>query len=106
MLKKEYKYTITKLYPESVIEKEKQEKIFSELLATFQEVKTKEPKITSDSSKQTLEKYKKILSKLIEILQKESINENETIISELKKIDQNNNATIIQQELKRLLKSF
>lgn len=106
MLKKEYKYTITKLYPESVIEKEKQEKIFSDLLATFQETNTKKPKILSDSSKQTLEKYKKILSKLTTILQKEQIRGSETIISELKKIDQNNNATIIHQELKRLLKDF
>lgn len=106
ILKNEYKYTITKLYPESVVETEKQEKILSELLATFQETTTKEPKIITDTSKQTLEKYKKILLKLTEILQKDPKVENESIITELKKIDQNNNATIIQQELKRLLKGF
>lgn len=71
MLKKEYKYTITKLYPEIVTEKEKQEKIFSDLLATFQETETKKPKIISDTSKQALAKYKNTLAKLTEILQKE-----------------------------------
>lgn len=73
MLKKEYKYTITKLYPETVTEKEKQEKIFRELLATFQETATKKEKIVTDTSKQALEKYKKILAKLVSILQTEKV---------------------------------
>ena len=73
MLKKEYKYTITKLYPETVVEKEKQEKIFRELLATFQEATVKKEKVVTDTSKQALEKYKKILAKLISLLQTEKI---------------------------------
>jgi hypothetical protein len=70
MLKNEYKYTITKLYPESIEDKEKQEKIFHELLATFQEVTVKKIEKVSDTSKDVLIKNKKILAKLIVLLQK------------------------------------
>lgn len=72
MLKKEYKYTITKLYPQTVTDKETQEKIFQDLLATFQTT-TKKEKIVVDTSKQTLTRYKKILTEVISILQKENI---------------------------------
>lgn len=72
ILRKEYKYTITKLHPETVTDKETQEKIFQDLLATFQTT-TKKEKIVVDTSKQTLTRYKKILTLVISILQKESI---------------------------------
>jgi hypothetical protein len=106
MLKKEYKYTITKLYPETVIEKEKQEKIFRELLATFQEKNIKKEKVVTDTSKQALEKYKKILAKLVTILQKEKVKWVENMLPDLKKLDQNNNVTLIQWEIKNILKDI
>ncbi len=73
MLKKDYKYVITKLYPETVTEKDKQEKIFRELLATFDEAKVKKVVKVSDSSKKLLDKYKKTLSKVVTILQEEKV---------------------------------
>lgn len=106
MLKKEYKYTITKLYPETVVEKEKQEKIFRELLATFQEATVKKEKVVTDTSKQALEKYKKILAKLISLLQTEKIEWMGDILPDLKKLDQNNNVTLIQEEIKNVLKNL
>ena len=106
MLKKEYKYTITKLYPETVVEKEKQEKIFRELIATFQETTTKKEKIVTDTSKQNLEKYKKILASLVSILQTEKIEWVEIMLPDLKKLDQNNNVTLIQGEIKNILKDL
>jgi hypothetical protein len=105
MLKKEYKYTITKLYPQTVLDKEKQEKIFQDLLATFQATIKKE-KVVVDSSKQTLSKYKKILTEVISLLQKENISGMEATITELKKLEQNNNVTIIKDELRNILKNL
>lgn len=105
MLKKEYKYTITKLYPQTVTDKETQEKIFQDLLATFQTTIKKE-KIVVDTSKQTLTKYKKILTEVISILQKENIEGAELIIPDLKKLEQNNNVTLIKDEIKNILKNL
>ncbi|MBP6921083.1 hypothetical protein KBB89_00865 [Candidatus Gracilibacteria bacterium] len=106
MLKKDYKYVITKLYPETVTEKDKQEKIFRELLATFDEAKVKKVVKVSDSSKKLLDKYKKTLSKVVTILQEEKVEGAEIIIPELKKLEQNNNSTLIQQELKDVIKDL
>lgn len=105
MLKKEYKYTITKLYPQTVTDKETQEKIFQDLLATFQTTIKKE-KVVVDTSKQTLTKYKKILTEVISILQKENIEGAELIIPDLKKLEQNNNVTLIKDEIKNILKNL
>lgn len=105
MLKKEYKYTITKLYPQTVVEKEKQEKIFQDLLATFQTT-TKKEKVVVDTSKQALSKYKKILSEVISLLQKETTSSTEATITELKKLEQNNNVTVIKDELRNILKNL
>lgn len=105
MLKKEYKYTITKLYPQTVLEKEKQEKIFQDLLATFQTT-TKKEKVVVDSSKQALSKCKKTLSGVISLLQKENTPGIESTISELKKLEQNNNVTVIKDELRNTLKNL
>lgn len=106
MLLGEYKYTITKLYPEAIEDTKKQEKIFRELLATFQENTIKKPKKTTDTSKQLLIRYKKILQKLVIILQKELPPQSETLLPDLKKLDQNNNVTLIQQSLKENLKKL
>lgn len=106
MLKNEYKYNITKLYPETVKDVKKQEKIFEELLETFQENTIKKPKKVIDTSKETLIKYKKTLIKLIELLQKQVPKGAENIIPDLKKLEQNSNVTLIQQELKAILKKL
>lgn len=106
MLKKEYKYTITKLYPENIQDPQKQEKIFRDLLATFEESIKEKPKKTTDSSQKQLQKYKKTLQKLIDILQKETTLDGSTTILELKKLDQNNNLSTIQQSLKEIVKNL
>jgi len=106
ILKNEYKYIVTKLYPETVVDTEKQEKIFQELLATFQETTVKKAIEISDTSKETLIKNKKILEKLIIILQKRWPRWAEILIPDLKKLKQNNNLTLIQQELKTTLKKL
>ncbi|MCB9807137.1 hypothetical protein H6768_04610 [Candidatus Peribacteria bacterium] len=106
MLKNDYKYIVTKLYPETITDPKKQEKIFTELLATFQENTVKKVKKVTDTSKEELVKYKKILKKLIDILQKQAPKGVEIIIPDLKKLEQNSNVTLIQQELKSVLKRF
>lgn len=73
MLRKEYKYSIIRLHPENIQDPEKQEKIFRNLLATFEENTKEKPKKATDTSQKHLQKYKKTLQKLIDILQKETI---------------------------------
>ncbi len=106
MLKKEYKYTLTKLYPESTRDVKKQEKIFLDLLATFQENVTQKPKKTTDTSQKNLQKAKKTLQKLITILQKENDPAYQDTILELKKLDQNNNLSTTQDSLKTIVKKL
>jgi hypothetical protein len=106
MLTQEYKYTLTKLYPETITDSKKQEKIFRELIASFRENTSRKPKKTIDTAKQELTEHKKRLQKLLEILQEEPPTESETLIPELKKLDQNNNITTIQQTIKDTLKKL
>jgi|GEM_PF-1399047 len=104
MLTQEYKYSITKLYPESIQDPEKQKKILSELLLSFQENRTKKPEKTIDTTKQEILRYKKILSQLLEILRTEE--QKDINMSELKKMEQNNNVNILQQTLRDTLKKL
>ena len=106
MLTQEYRYTLTKLHPETIIDPKKQEKIFRELMASFRENASHKPKKTVDTAKQELSEHKKRLQKLLEILQEELPKGSETLIPELKKLEQNNNITIIQQSIKDALKKF
>lgn len=106
MLTREYKYALSKLYPEAIQDKEKQEKIFQELRDTFQENKRETPKKNTDTSKQSLLKYKKISQSLFLLLQQEMPPNGGTIMSELKKLEQNNNLPQIQQTLKDILREL
>lgn len=105
MLTQDYQYILTKLYPENITDSKKQEKIFTELRASFQEGVIQKPKKETDTAKQQVTKYKKILKKLIEILQK-SPEKQDAIISELKKLEQNSNTIAIQQTIKDTLKKM
>ena len=104
MLTQEYKYSITKLYPESIQDPEKQKKILSELLLSFQENRTKKPEKTIDTTKQEILRYKKILAQLIDILRTEE--QKDINMSELKKMEQNNNVSILQLTLRDTLKKL
>lgn len=104
ILKNDYKYSLTKLYPQTVIEKEKQEKIFLDLIATFQISTAKKKPPAVDTSKQTLSKYRIILSSLIEILEHNDAEPRE--VSDLVKLEQNNNTTLIQEGIKNTLKNL
>lgn len=85
------------------MEKAKQDKIFQELLLTFSEkTSQKNEKTEIDTTRQQVEKLRKSIQKLVEILQKHPNKENNAFILELKKIDQNNNAVLIQQTLKEI----
>lgn len=106
MLTQEYKYILTKLYPEAITESKKQEKIFSELKLSFQWNTVQKPQKNLETSQQQLIKYKKILQRTTEVLQKNKIPEGDTIIAELKKLEQNNNITAIQQGIKETLKKL
>lgn len=105
MLTQEYQYILTKLYPENITDPKKQEKIFTELRASFQEGVIQKPKKETDTAKQQVTKYKKILKKLMEILQK-SPEKQDSVISELKKLEQNSNTIAIQQTIKDTLKKL
>ncbi len=105
MLTEEYQYNLTKLYPETITDQKKQEKIFEELRASFQEWVVLKPKKNVDTAKQQVTKYKKYLKKLLEILQKNPTGQ-EATIAEIKKLEQNNNAIAIQQALKDAIKKL
>lgn len=105
MLTQEYQYSLTKLYPENITDPKKQEKIFTELRASFQEGAIQKPKQQTDTAKQQVTRYKKILKQLVEILQKDP-EKQENAITELKKLEQNNNTIAIQQTIKDTLKKI
>lgn len=105
MLTQEYQYSLTKLYPENIADPKKQEKIFTELRASFQEGVIQKPKQQTDTAKQQVTRYKKILKQLVEILQKDP-EKQESAITELKKLEQNSNTIAIQQTIKDILKKI
>lgn len=105
MLTQEYQYSLTKLYPENITDPKKQEKIFTELRASFQEGVIQKPKQQTDTAKQQVTRYKKILKQLVEILQKDP-EKQENAITELKKLEQNSNTIAIQQTIKDILKKI
>lgn len=106
MLSKEYAYVITKLYPNSVEDEKERQKIFQELISTFEEKKISSPKIVSDTSNQALQKNKTLLEKIREIVQKSDIGGKDIILSDLKKLELTNNSVTIRQSLKNTIKEM
>lgn len=106
MLTKEYKYTLTQLYPETVQDQAEKTKIFSELQVYISEKVVKRVEQKADTSQAQLNKYKILLQKLWNILAEHSSPETQALISELKKLEQNNNTTTILQSLKEILKKL
>ncbi len=106
MLVREYKYSLEKLYSEKITDTEKREKIFQELQSTFAEKKSQEPIKKEETSKKNLVKWKKTLQSLVKILQNHPSTENENIITELKKLDLNNNLVQIQETVKEDIKKL
>lgn len=101
ILSKEYNYTITKLYPNSVEDEKERQNIFRKLLSTFEEKKLITPKIISDTSNLVLQKNKMLIEKVRAAVQ--IIPNNETLLSDLKKLENTNNSTIIHQNLKTIV---
>lgn len=105
ILKKQYSYTLTKLYPSTVTDTNQQDKIFQELTSTFQE-KNIVVKTTTDTSNKKLKKTKTAIEDLKKIIGTEEIDNKETILIELKKLEFMNNDSIIQETLTTLLKKL
>lgn len=103
MLVKEYKYILSKLYPEGITDPEKQSKMFEELLACFDEKTKKITTVLTDTSKKQLLFYKNILTHLQKILLDTGY-QDETLFSNLKKLEQNNNSTALKQNLESTIK--
>ena len=106
MLTKEYNYSISKLYPSTITSKEEQEKVFQELLCTFDEKKTVLVKKSSNTSDRALEKNKAIIEKLKTILSNNNIANKEEILSDLKRLDLINNNSTIKKSLKEITKDL
>lgn len=106
MLTKEYNYAISKLHPSTIVDKEEQEKVFQELLCTFDEKKTVLVKKTSNTSDRALQKNKTIIEKLKTIVSNNNIANKEEILSDLKKLDLINNNSTIKQSLKAITKDL
>ncbi len=106
MLSKEYNYSISKLYPSTIHDKNEQEKIFQELLCTFDEKKTIVTKKYNDTSMRALEKNKIIIEKLKNIVSKNDVANKEELLSDLKKLDLINNNSTIKQSLKTIVKDL
>lgn len=106
MLSKEYGYSISKLYPSNITDKTEQEKIFQELLCTFDEKKTIVTKKNNNTSSRALEKNKIIIEKLKTIVTNNITNNKEEILSDLKKLDLTNNNSTIKLSLKTIVKDL
>lgn len=101
ILSKEYNYSITKLYPSSVEDEKERQNIFQELLSTFEEKKLIAPKAVSDTSNLALQKNKMLIEKVRAIVQ--IVPNNETLLSDLKKLENTNNSATIHQNLKTIV---
>ncbi len=106
MLKNQYNYSISKLYPSFITDAHEQEKVFEELLSTFDEKKVLTPKVVTDTSSKTLQKNKALIEKIKKILTETEQNNKDDIMSELKKLELINNNSTILQSLKSITKSL
>ncbi len=106
MLTKEYNYSISKLYPSSITDKVEQEKVFQELLCTFDEKKAIPIKKNNDTASKALRKNKTIIEKLKTILENNTIDNKEEILSDLKRLDLINNNSTIKKSLQVIVKNL
>ena len=107
MLTKDYSYTISRLYPSILTEKNEQENIFQELLKSFEEKTVVQTKNNIDTAEKNLLKSKHTIQKLQLILQAESqIDNKETFIAEIKKLELTNNSTTIHDSLKNIIRNL
>lgn len=106
MLKNQYNYSISKLYPSFITDTHEQEKVFEELLSTFDEKKILTPKVVTDTSSKTLQKNKALIEKIKKILTESDQNNKDDIMSELKKLELINNNSTILQSLRSITKNL
>lgn len=107
MLTRDYNYGLSRLYPAEIEDIAEQEKIFQQLLLSFQEKKVEKKVEKVDSSQGKIQKNKKNIQALIEFIETEKpLPDGETIIQELKKLDQINNNSIIEETLKNTIKKI
>lgn len=106
MLTKQYNYSISKLFPSFIVDPKEQEKVFQELLLTFDDRKPQVIKAAVDTTGKELQKNKEIIESLKKIVTEENIPNNESIIADLKKLELTNNIATIQQSLKEITKDL
>lgn len=106
MLKGQYNYSITKLYPSFITDVHEQEKIFNELLSTFDEKKVIVTKIAMDTMSKNLQKNKTLIEKIKNIVQSADVENKEGVISDLKKLELINNNATIRQSLQSITKEL
>lgn len=107
MLTRDYNYGLNRLYPSEIEDPVEQEKIFQQLLFSFQEKKVEKKIEKTDSSQGKIQKNKKNIQALISFIETEKpLSDGEEAIQELKKLDQINNNSIIEETLKNTVKKI
>lgn len=107
MLTRDYNYGLSRLYPSEIENPAEQEKIFQQLLFSFQEKKVEKKAEKADSSQGKIQKNKKNVQALITYIETEKpLPDWENVIQELKKLDQINNNSIIEETLKTTIKKI
>lgn len=101
----EYKYILTKLYPEGIDDGEKQKKMFQDILTCFQTNITTEVVEKQDTSKKELLFYRQVIDELVKILKDNSFSD-EWLFSELKKLQQNNSVPTVHQWVIEILRQL
>ena len=103
MLSKQYGYGISKLYPSTLDNIEEQQKVFQELLSTFEEKKILKPKTVTDTSSKTLIKYRSAGEKIKKLISEENTPLKDDILSEIKKLEHTSNTSTIKESLKNII---
>ena len=107
MLTRDYNYGLSRLYPSEIENPAEQEKIFQQLLFSFQEKKVEKKVEKADSSQWKIQKNKKNIQALITYIETEkTLSDSEVVIQELKKLDQINNNSIIEETLRSTIKKI
>ena len=106
MLTKEYAYILDGLYPSHVIDKEEQAKIFTQLQYSFHIESTKKTEVKKDTSQEHVSKNKKNIEEIIAYLETIEIPKKEEILLDLRRIQQMNNNSTIEQTLKEIIKKL
>lgn len=101
----EYKYILTKLYPEGIDDGEKQKKMFQDILTCFQTNIATEVVEKQDTSKKELLFYRQVIDELVKILKDNSFSD-EWLFSELKKLQQNNSVPTVHQWVIEILRQL